>query len=349
MSTAPDLAADDARNHKKTKQTMASVDDSCIPLRQSSLQTLPLELLESIFLYSKTLALPRSSPLLGAKLSGKTTLLRLFIVGFHDTWDQLFGITLNDYFDTYKSWSSTCRLEGDFSLQSDLLSMPWVDIDFILEAQQTWADKYAGSRCYRHYTTFKGPAIKAMYEKKVHVRDRYIEHIRQHEEKTWKFDARACFEADYERALQIPPTPQFFLDCCLRSSPDVHPDVYPPVHLLTGPWDEEKKRRLFWLIRAGADLRSGFRKSGWEVRLACLDATVIFAKEPDPLIINCLIGNWIFHGNPKDAQHKRLVDVCRRIDRGGDTQDMREILREVVRSMDHHDQFIDHYFSDDEW
>lgn len=32
-----------------------------------------------------------------------------------------------------------------------------------------------------------------------------------------------------------------------------------------------------------------------------------------------------------------------------DTQDMREILREVVKGMDDHEQFIDHYFSDTEY
>ncbi|KAG6218452.1 hypothetical protein E4U26_007601, partial [Claviceps purpurea] len=75
--------------------------------------------------------------------------------------------------------------------------------------------------------------IADLYEEKVHARDRYLEPIRQHEEKTWKLHARACFEADYD-------------------SPDVHPGVHPPLDLLTGPWDEEKRRLLFWLVRAGA-------------------------------------------------------------------------------------------------
>ncbi|KAG6057371.1 hypothetical protein E4U17_001407, partial [Claviceps sp. LM77 group G4] len=237
---------------------------------------------------------------------------------------------------------------------SDLLSMSWVDIDFTLEAHHVWADKYARGRWYRHYEneTTAWNIIEGMYNNNnnVHVRDRYVQHALQHEEKTWKYDARACFEADYERALHFPPLTWIFLAGCLLGSPDVHPETHPPVHLLTGPWDEEKKRRLFWLVRAGANVAGGFRKLGWKVRLACLDATMIYAKESDPLIINCLIGPWIYRGGfPEDFQHKRLVDVCSRLDRGGDTLDMREILREAVRSMDSDGQFTEHHFPDAEY
>lgn len=102
LSTASDLAADDSQNYKKMKQPVASV--------RPSLQSLPLELLESIFVYSTNLALPRSSPMLGAKLSGKTTLLRVFMMAFHDTWDHCFG--------KLENWSENKRAPiGDVSLQ----------------------------------------------------------------------------------------------------------------------------------------------------------------------------------------------------------------------------------------
>ncbi|KAG5994045.1 hypothetical protein E4U52_001471 [Claviceps spartinae] len=338
----PDLAVDHPRNHKETTQTMASVHDRFSSRLRPSLQNLPLELLESILIYSKTLALPRSSPLSGAKLSGRATLLQLFRVAFFNTWEILFGMPLKRWCETQSN--GTSWLSDDPSLQAD--------IDFILEAHQVWADKYARGRWYRHYeneTTARG-VIEGMYSKNVRVRDRYIQHALQHEEKTWNYDARACFEADYERALHFPPLPWIFLAGCLMASPDVHPEVHPPVHLLTGPWDEEKKRRLFWLVRAGASVTRGFMKSGWKVRLACLDVTVIYAKEPDSLIINCLIGPWIFRGGfPEDIRHKRLVDVCSRLDRGGDTLDMREVLREAVRAMDSDGQFTEHHFPDAEY
>ncbi|KAG6027356.1 hypothetical protein E4U19_002028 [Claviceps sp. Clav32 group G5] len=330
-STTPDVA-------KKMVQTLAPVHSRCSSRSPHSLQNLPLELLESIFLYSMNFALPRSSPLLGARLSGRATLLRLFIVGFHDTWDQCFGISAHRVIepqikDLIKTNDASLRL------QSELLSMPWVDIDFILEAQQIWADKYARGRCYRHYE-HEGSDVRNLYEKNVHARDRYLQHVRQHEEKTWKFDARACFEADYERALQLSPIPEFFLQNSLWGSMDVDPSVQMPMHLFTGPWNEEMKRRLFWFVRAGilvADCGVEDLGKAWQMRLVTLDAAVLSPEKPDPLLIKCLMGPFLLENMPSDIAHNRLVKLCRRIRRGGDTPDIRELLRHLVREI-HRDQ-----------
>lgn len=221
-----------------------------------------------------------------------------------------------------------------------------MDIDFILEAQQMWADKYGRGRRYRHYEHGGPAALNLFYEKNVDALDRYLQHIREHEEKTWKFDARSCFEADYERARQIPLTLNNLpKGCCLRGSPDIHPLVHPPPDILTGPWNEEKKRRLFWLVRAGLDLTSIFDIPDRKLGLACLDDMVIYAKEPDSLLTICLIGCWIFAEFPRHVDHKRLVDVRRRIDQGGDTEDMREILQYLVEEMESVRQSTEHDFS----
>lgn len=63
-----------------------------------TLDRLPAEILESILLHSRSVALPRSSPVIGAKLSSRATLLRFFIWGFHDTWDQWFGVPFSSTF-----------------------------------------------------------------------------------------------------------------------------------------------------------------------------------------------------------------------------------------------------------
>ncbi|KAG6089349.1 hypothetical protein E4U15_003169 [Claviceps sp. LM218 group G6] len=340
------LTVNDPSDGETMAPTRTSVHTRCSSRSPHSLQNLPLELLESIFLYSKNFALPRSSPLLGAKLSGKATLLRLFTVGFHDTWNKFFGISVQEasepQFDAF--------LESDVSFQSDLLSMPWVNIDFILEAQQIWADKYARGRCYRHYET-EGLSIQDLYKTNVHARDRYMQHVRQHEEKTWKFDARACFEADYERALQFPPGVEDITHNSLWGSADVHPNVCMPADLVTGPWDEEKKRRLFWLVRAGVLLLDQETEGSWQwkVRIAGLDAAVITPEKLDPFILRCLINPMILIGLPPDAAHNRIVMMCRRIARGGDTEDMRQILRFLVREVHSDQQFmLDNNIGDDD-
>lgn len=59
---------------------------------RSNLDTLPSEILEKILLYSTNLSLPHASPVIGAKLSERATLIRLLMWAFHETWDQWFGI-----------------------------------------------------------------------------------------------------------------------------------------------------------------------------------------------------------------------------------------------------------------
>ncbi|KAG6199648.1 hypothetical protein E4U23_006640 [Claviceps purpurea] len=295
------------------------------------------------------LALPRASPLLGAKLSAKSTRLRAFMMGFHDTWDQCFGIPLLEVCDLLGKWV----IEGDSRLQTALLSMPWVDIDFILEAQQAWADKYAAGRCYRHHD---GECCQLSYSQDIsHAGHPYHEHALQHEEKAWKFNARACFEADYERALQYPPYPHHFAPCVSWGLLEVNPYVALPVELITGPWDEEKKRRLFWLSRAG--ICHGGRQSTWreipsEARLACLDTAVISAETLDPLILNCLIGGWLFECVPRDAKREPLVNLSNRIagaTGAGETWEMMDTLRYILRLMDTNSDYMQYHFPGDEW
>ncbi|KAG5974351.1 hypothetical protein E4U55_008222 [Claviceps digitariae] len=321
-SIIPNLAMDNPWHHKKMKRSLASIRASRSSRHRASLQSLPVELLESIFLYSANLALPRSSPLLGAKLSGKATLLRLFIIAFHDTWDQFFGIPDHELSPDRRG-AKWC--EGDVSFQSDMLEMPWVDIDFILQAQQAWADRYARNRRYQHGLPF------ADGEGELNRHDHY------HEDSSSYFNSRACFEADYEKAVKWPA---FFMehDFLVRSSwgmRDVDSFVRMPMDLITGPWDEEKRRRLFWLIRGGVRLEEHNYESliPWEVKLACLDAAVISAEKPDHLIINCLFNCWLFSGLPEDAAHKHLVNLSRRIEWGGDPPEIKDILRRIARRL----------------
>ncbi|KAG6062052.1 hypothetical protein E4U17_004518 [Claviceps sp. LM77 group G4] len=323
MSTAHDLAMDDTQNHKKMKQPVASVNTRCSPRSRPSLQNLPLELLESIFLYSANLALPRSYPSLGAKLSSKTTRLRFFMTGFQDTWDQFFGIPM---------------------YQSDLLDMPWVDMDFILEAQQAWADKYARGRCYRHYEKSElAIPVPDLYQNSFHTHNRYMQHVLQHEKETWKFDARACFEADYERALQSPPSRTGFEgNLCIKS--EIHPYTRTPLGLLIGPWDEEKKRRLFWLVRAGIRVQEVVEDKRceimWKVVRACINAAMISPEKPDPLLINCLMGAWTFEQFPKDDAYNVLVKLSDRVEGGHDTQDIRDVMDSIITRISHQVRFL---------
>lgn len=310
------LAMDSPLNPKKMKRSLASVRASRSTRGRPTLQSLPVELLESIFLYSANLALPRASHLIGAKLSGKATLLRLFIAVFHETWDQWFGIPRLQLQGPKLKDGTFFVYEGDISFQSDMLELPWVDIDFILQAQQAWADKYARDRWYQHSVPFAEGEGKFNHG---------------HEGGFSHFKSRACFDADYERALKWPA---FQTTSMTWGTRDVHPHVRMPMDLITGPWNEEKRRRIFWLTRGGIRLGAkGQTPVPWEVKLACLDNAVISAEELDPLIINCLISDWIFKDLPEDIVRKQLVQLSRRIEWGGDSPESKEILRRIATAL----------------
>ncbi|KAG6021090.1 hypothetical protein E4U19_005978 [Claviceps sp. Clav32 group G5] len=323
---------------KKTEQTPASVPARCPSHSRLSLQNLPLELLESIFLYSMNLALPRSSPLLGAKLSGKATLFRVFMTAFHDIWD----VTLDKYvLDSRPEWKKYWRYDNE-ELQEEASLQ--ADIDFILDAQQAWADKYARGRSFDHVNDWGGLSM----DDTSFAPQSYQEHVLQHSLGEVTFDARACFEADYDRALAHLVSPDNFAFSTLFEMPDLTPPVV-PVNLITGPWNEEKKRRLFWLVRAkllyDMKLKPLFLGSrAVQMKLACLDAAVISAEKLDPLIISCLMGCWVFQDLPQDAKHERLIKLCNRIDLGGELLDM-QMLGFVVRELDRDKEFVAYYFS----
>ncbi|KAG6197449.1 hypothetical protein E4U50_007913 [Claviceps purpurea] len=339
-------------NCKRAKQTPALVPARRHYRRRLSLQNLPLELLESIFLYSMNPALPRSSPLLGWQLSAKFTLLRVFMRAFHNIWDASINkFVLNSRLETKRYWGYNNKEEvkEEASLQFALLSMPWADIDFILDAQQAWANKYALGRSFDHVNDWGGLSMESTsYAPQI-----YQEHVLQHSLGELTFDARACFEAEYDRALACRVSPDMFAFAKLYEVPELtHTPPVAPVNLITGPWNEEQKRRLFWLVRAIPlyDMKLNpfyLSPRAVELKLACLDAAVISAEKLDPLIINCLIGCWLFEDLPQDAKRERLVKLCNRIDRGGEILDM-DTLRFVVRQLDCNCRFVEYHFSSDD-
>jgi hypothetical protein len=57
----------------------------------SPLERLPTELIERIFFFCMNLDLPRSSPVIGGKLSSEVIYLRSVISAFGPTWNDTFG------------------------------------------------------------------------------------------------------------------------------------------------------------------------------------------------------------------------------------------------------------------
>ncbi|KAM5346879.1 hypothetical protein ACJ41O_009884 [Fusarium nematophilum] len=309
------------RNPKKAKRSLSSVLASRSSRWRPKLQALPAEVLESIFLYSASLSLPRSASIIGAKLSGRATLLRLFIWAFHDTWDQWFGIPREGHMGQDKR--STSRLvDGDPVFQSAVLDLPWVNIDFILQAQQTWADTYARDRHYEHcLPRFEGDGMP-IRPRSEHAFDGGPGH----------FDARRCFEADYQEVLGWEP----FRKVEPWGFHDVHPEIRLPGDLDTGPWDDEKLRRLFWISRGGGICyfeEDQEELPPWEARLECLRNAYVDAPVPNTLISNCIDLAWMCAGLPRDMAREERRRIDQRLNWGADNAIGKEILRYVHRNI----------------
>lgn len=330
---------------KKMKRSISTVLADRSSRYRASLDALPAEILEKILLYSTNLALPRAAPHIGAKLSGRATLLRLFIWTFHDTWNQWFGIPVRgDIFFGPEIKNPELRIcDGDpvlqvrlliyldpflvkhcdvlTSEQSAVLELPWVNIDFILQAQQTWADTYAKDRWYQHSIDWDrdDDGLPTHHHDDSHDFDGGYGH----------FDARRCFEADYQKALSWQPFEASIEPWGFR---DIHPLTRVPTNLITGPWDDEKQRRLLWFTRGGALNLGGEGHAPsppWEVRIDFLRNAVIDTPEPNVLVCNCLIRAWVYWGLPGDVVRQELRKIRQRIEWGGDTPAGRTILREV--------------------
>ncbi|KAJ6781291.1 hypothetical protein PWT90_07977 [Aphanocladium album] len=282
---------------------------------RTNLDRLPAEILESILLYSGSVALPRASPIIGAKLSSRATLLRFFIWGFHDTWDHWFGIPFPETVEGPKTKDEVkgprspqearyFPCDGDPELQSALLELPWVDIDFILRAHQTWADTYARHRWYEPATGVGGYGAFAATQ----------------------------FEQEYANFLRRPSMP-------VRTvARNVHPDVRLPLPLVTGPWDEERQKRLLWLLRGGLNLEtrdSPTRTLPWEYHLEFLRNAVVQADAPNHVAYRCLRDQCDLMRVPHDLLRRARDDLVKRLQWGQHSEATFELLQEVLEDVNY--------------
>ncbi|KAI1069660.1 hypothetical protein LB507_008442 [Fusarium sp. FIESC RH6] len=299
----------DIRPLKKMRRSLSNVLASRATRWRPTLQALPSEILESIFLYSANVALPGASLVMGAKLSGRATLIRFLIWAFHETWDQSFG-NISTSAEKDKS-----DVNGDRQLQSTILDLPWISADFIVQAQQAWADTYARNRHYGHYL----PRLDAEGDPFMYSHDHQFEGGVGH------FKSKECFEADYKEVLSWKP----FEKVGKWGGCDIHPRVRIPTILITGPWDEKRLRLLFWLRRAGRVYGVEESETSWELQVDCLRNAFIDASEPSVLITNLFDLTSLCRGLPRDVAREERRRIDQRLKWGGDGIVAKEILREV--------------------
>ncbi|RYP66978.1 hypothetical protein DL771_007474 [Monosporascus sp. 5C6A] len=234
-----------SRKPKRTKenhQKKALAKTSKEPARKGSyIENMPLEILETIFLYAENINLARASPLIGSMLSGISTRRWVFIHAFAPTWcrEGLHGENLLEW-------------DPNPAHQSALLEYSWANMRFIAECFE---------RCVRQY-----PDIMASH-------DIFGDLVDEEEDGSGNgvAEVAAPGEADEIGAEETDVTAaercflrhyaafrdgERVVDTALLTRSDrvamVETDTRIPDALLAGPWDEEALKKLYWLVRAGA-------------------------------------------------------------------------------------------------
>ncbi|KAI0203298.1 hypothetical protein F4808DRAFT_39673 [Astrocystis sublimbata] len=266
-----------ARNHENAAKHRLSKASKKISKMES---TLPLEILESILWLSEEVNFPRASPRLGRILSGRSTLMRTFLLAFGPTWEVWSGCIRLRYYGfnfrdprghevfavrSYPGWDTDGdRFGGEPGFQSDLLACSWTTIDMILDCWHMWVQLHARNRPFMDIPLWTDP-----YEPHSNLVNEALFGDSVTQEMT------RYFYRDYD-AFQALLT-QAPMRLILSSSTWIalHCDTKIPDHLLTGPWDENALRKLFWVMQAGARLPADPNKS-WELTLegfrnACAD------------------------------------------------------------------------------
>jgi hypothetical protein len=215
-----------------------------------------------------------------------------------------------------------CTSPNRSHLQTAVLKQPWVTIDFILLAQQVWADNYGTRRWYQHSTPWNQEPDEVCHS---------------HRGGVYHFNAKECFEVDYQQALKWPP---FRVEALPWGTQEVHPKTRLPTDLLTGPWNDEQLRRLFWLTRGGMMVNSGSDASiPWEIKMQFLRNAILDVEQPQVLAINCLMGAWLFKDLPQDIVRQELAGIDRRLQWGDDSETTKYILERTRKAMT---AFLDH-------
>lgn len=132
--------------------------------KMSDLEKLPIELLEKVFLYCMNLDLPRSSPIIGGKLSSELIYTQTVINAFSPQWENCvqneqytllqkldLGVENGSYEDLERKEKEQAILQTDsvhirlgddlIDSQSAILKCQWATLPVILGAKDFWTQK----------------------------------------------------------------------------------------------------------------------------------------------------------------------------------------------------------------
>lgn len=267
LSSSHSTASSSSSSASVPKKRRRSGPKPSPELKLSSLELLPVELLQNIFLYSLNLALPLCSPRIGSALSSKYVRTELVTHAFWDCVSKVDG-RLREFKE-----HDAEMVEKYKTLQSGLLRLKWMTLDFYMECMDNFLAETAACE-------FGALLTKYGLEGPFPTKDEYHElliHYRPWASPCsllplkWLGVTCNCGHHTLERAFRderrlvlrlheallglriyiVEPLPSDLTPLTVFDMSRYHPRGYIPSKLLHGPWTKERCEYLELLTEAG--------------------------------------------------------------------------------------------------
>ncbi|KAF8859383.1 hypothetical protein BDZ45DRAFT_673336 [Acephala macrosclerotiorum] len=263
------IAASSEPSSKKLKKR--SMKNMKSRRKMSDLEKLPTEILETVFLFCMNLGLPKSSPIIAAKLSSQTVYNKTILEAFGPTWERWHGRERNWL---QKRNAQPGDSEEDPVLQSAVLRCRWATLPTILSAKDNWVQKFAKDRLFKPvwFDIKSNPPAEDSEES-----DTSEEATEEHDEP--QMTAHEYFNTDFNGFSDLILSERdggwLWDKCSWERNSDVAEGTEIPQSLLSGPWDEDMLKYLFWLRKSGAGI-DWLNSTSGEVGLDGLKKAILF-------------------------------------------------------------------------
>ncbi|OBT79833.1 hypothetical protein VF21_01598 [Pseudogymnoascus sp. 05NY08] len=273
-----------------TTSRQSPQDNFTVNRSMTLLERLPTELLEKIFLVSLNFNLPRSSPIIGIKLSNQYIYITTTVAIFEPTWRYNYGL-LYEQRRTASGSLDGGDVPGDPDLQSSLLRCQWATVFMIRQAEKAWmltAPQKPVKQEVEGVAQARSHSPASDSEQLVHTETHTSEERLSGDSEPHDFDEQyAEFlrltdpEAAREEGMTTSPTFRWKIPL------KIHPQTEIPESLLRGPWSPDMVMYLFWLTRAGARIDYSASTNG-EVARQGLDQAILDGNLQILYLLHCL-------------------------------------------------------------
>ncbi|KAE8440571.1 hypothetical protein EG329_007229 [Mollisiaceae sp. DMI_Dod_QoI] len=252
-------ASSEPPSKKQKKKSLKNIKSR---RKMSNLEKLPTEILETVFLFCLNFDLPKASPVIAGKLSSPIVYNKTILASFGPTWERWH--TRERSRVEKRDDAGPEDPEQDPGSQSTILRCCWATLPIILNAKEAWIRRYAK----------EGPSKLTWF---VLNKDQPSEDEEQQD--LPQMTPHEYLETDFQGFSNLILGQRdggwLWDQCSWDRNSDVADGIELPQSLLSGPWDEDMLKYLFWLTKSGAGI-DWLNSTNGEVGLEGLKKAIIF-------------------------------------------------------------------------